>query len=316
VVSPPPPLPDTANSLMCLTSSGQVRTWRVRDQEISLDKFVLAGILNVTPDSFSDGGEFFEPDIAIEHAHEMVAEGADLIDIGAESTRPGSEKVSAEEEWGRLEPVFRELGDLTVPISIDTTKFEVAERAIDAGADAINDVTGLQSDPRLADLAARTGAGLVIMHMRGTPRTMQNDTCYKDVVKEVCRSLEKARDTAIRAGCHPDQIAVDPGLGFGKSVQGNLELIARLDELSDLGAPVWVGPSRKSFLGKMLNVGPDDRLSGTVAACLAALEKGAHVLRIHDVREIRDALKVHVAIADMCREKFKVATPELTEASI
>ena len=301
---------------MCLTSSGQVRTWRVRDQEISLDKFVLAGILNVTPDSFSDGGDFFEPDIAIEHAHEMVAEGADLIDIGAESTRPGSEKVSAEEEWGRLEPVFRELGDLTVPISIDTTKFEVAQRAIDAGADAINDVTGLQSDPRLADLAARTGAGLVIMHMRGTPRTMQNDTCYKDVVKEVCRSLEKARDTAIRAGCHPDQIAVDPGLGFGKSVQGNLELIARLDELSDLGAPVWVGPSRKSFLGKMLNVGPDDRLSGTVAACLAALEKGAHVLRIHDVREIRDALKVHVAIADMCREKFKVATPELTEASI
>ena len=301
---------------MYLTSSGQVRTWRVRDQEISLDQFVLAGILNVTPDSFSDGGEFFEPNVAIAHAHEMVAEGADLIDIGAESTRPGSEEVSAEEEWGRLEPVFRELGDLTVPISIDTTKFEVAERAIDAGADAINDVTGLQSDPRLADLAARTGAGLVIMHMRGTPQTMQNDTWYEDVVKEVCRSLEKARDTAIRAGCHPDQIAVDPGLGFGKSVKGNLELIARLDELSDLGAPVWIGPSRKSFLGEMLNVGPDDRLSGTVAACLAALEKGAHVLRVHDVREIRDALKVHFAIVDMCREKIKVDTLELTEASI
>ena len=301
---------------MCLTSSGQVRTWRVRDQEISLDQFVLAGILNVTPDSFSDGGEFFKPDIAIAHAHEMVAEGAGLIDIGAESTRPGSEEVSAEEEWGRLEPVFKELGDLTVPISIDTTKFEVAERAIDAGANAINNVTGLQSDPRLADLAARTGAGLVIMHMRGTPRTMQNDTCYKDVVKEVCRSLEKARDTAVRAGCHPDQIAVDPGLGFGKSVKGNLELIARLDELSDLGAPVWIGPSRKSFLGEMLNVGPDDRLSGTVAACLAALEKGAHVLRVHDVREIRDALKVHFAIVDMCREKIKVDTLELTEASI
>ena len=308
--------PDTVSLLMYLTSSGQVRTWRVRDQEISLDQFVLAGILNVTPDSFSDGGEFFEPNVAIAHAHEMVAEGADLIDIGAESTRPGSEEVSAEEEWGRLEPVFRELGDLTVPISIDTTKFEVAERAIDAGADAINDVTGLQSDPRIADLAARTGAGLVIMHMRGTPQTMQNDTWYEDVVKEVCRSLEKARDAAIRVGCHPDQIAVDPGLGFGKSDKGNLELIARLDELSDLGAPVWIGPSRKSFLGNMLNVGPDDRLSGTIAACLAALEKGAHVLRVHDVREIRDALKVHVAIADMCREKSKVDTTELTEASI
>jgi dihydropteroate synthase len=300
---------------MYLTSNGQVRTWRVRDREIPLDQFVLAGILNVTPDSFSDGGQFFQPDVAIAHAHEMVAEGANLIDIGAESTRPGSEKVNVEEEWDRLEPVLRGLRDLTVPISIDTTKLEVAERAIDAGADAINDVTGLQSDPRVADLAARTGAGLVIMHMRGTPQTMQNDTWYEDVVKEVCRNLEKARDAAIGAGCHPDQIAVDPGLGFGKSVEGNLELIARLDELSDLGAPVWIGPSRKSFLGDILGVGPDDRLSGTVAACLAALEKGANVLRVHDVREIRDALKVHVAIAQMYREKSKVDTTELTEAS-
>jgi dihydropteroate synthase len=277
---------------------------------------VLAGILNVTPDSFSDGGEFFEPDVAIVHAHEMVEEGADLIDIGAESTRPGSEAVSAEEEWGRLEPVLRELDDLTVPISIDTAKLEVAERAIDAGAHAINDVTGLQSDPRIADLAARTGAGLVIMHMRGTPRTMQDDTRYEDVVKEVCQNLEKARDAAIGIGCNPDQIAFDPGLGFGKSVEGNLELIARLDELSNLGSPVWVGPSRKSFLGNILKVGPDDRLSGTVAACIAALEKGAHVFRVHDVREIRDALKVHVAIADMCRENSKAGNTVLTEASI
>ena len=299
---------------MYLASSGQVRTWRVRDREIPLDQFVLAGILNVTPDSFSDGGRFFEPELAIARAIEMVAEGAGLIDIGAESTRPGSERVSVEEEWGRLEPVLRGLRDLPVPISVDTSKLQVAERAIDAGAGAINDVTGLQHNPRVADLAARTGAGLVIMHMRGTPRTMQNDTWYQDVVKEVCGTLAKARDAAIRVGCHPDQIAVDPGLGFGKSVEGNLELIARLDELADLGAPVWIGPSRKSFLGSILSVGSDDRLPGTVAACLAALEKGANVLRVHDVRELRDALKVHVAIAHLDWQKSEADTTGLTEA--
>ncbi len=272
------------------------RAWRLRGRQLPLDRPLVAGILNVTPDSFSDGGRFFEPGSAIARAWEMVAEGAHLLDVGAESTRPGAEPLGAETEWNRLRPVLEGLQDLPVPISVDTTKLQVAERALEAGASAINDVSGLRGDPRLAELAARNGAGLVVMHMRGTPRTMQDDTHYDDIVGEVRSFLERARRTALEAGCAPGQVAVDPGLGFGKSARGNLELLARLDEIASLGAPVWVGPSRKSFIGHVLDAGPDDRLAGTIAACLAAIRRGAHVVRVHDVRPVREALELTRAI--------------------
>ncbi len=281
---------------MGLSTVGPASTWRVGDREISLASPVIAGILNVTPDSFSDGGRFDRPRAAIARGWQIAEEGAAILDIGAESTRPGADPVPAEEEWARLEPVLRGLRDLPIPVSVDTSKLEVAERAVDAGAAAINDVTALRADPALAGLAARTGAGLVLMHMRGTPRTMQLDTAYGDIAAEVRGALAGARRTALDAGCEPGQIAVDPGLGFGKSLDGNLELLARLDEIAALGAPVWVGPSRKSFLGALLGVGPDERVTGSVAASLAAARRGADVLRVHDVRETRQALDVEGAI--------------------
>lgn len=270
-------------------------TWRVVDRTIPLDRPVIAGVLNVTPDSFSDGGEFVDPGLAAERAFEMVADGAGIVDIGAESTRPGSAAVSAEIEWERLAPVLTELRDLPVPISVDTAKAGVAERALDSGAGAINDVSG-GADPALVELAARTGAGLVLMHMRGNPRTMQEDTRYRDVVTEVREVLALARRRAIEAGCRPDQVALDPGLGFGKSVEGNLELIARLGELTEIGAPIWIGPSRKSFLGALLDSPTGDRLEGTIVACASALAGGARVFRVHDVRPVARALAVAWAI--------------------
>ena len=277
--------------------SGSAGAWRVGDRHIALDRPVIAGILNVTPDSFSDGGLFRDPGAAVARAWEIVDEGAAILDVGAESTRPGADPVAADEEWARLEPVLRGLRDLPLPISVDTAKPAVAERALDAGAAAINDVTALRRGPGMARLAARTGAGLVLMHMRGTPRTMQRDTRYDDVVSEVRAALAGARAAALDAGCAPAQVAVDPGIGFGKSVAGNLELLARLDEIASLGAPVWIGPSRKSFLGELLGAGPDGRVAGSVAACVAAARAGADVLRVHDVRPTRDALVVEAAIA-------------------
>lgn len=257
---------------------------------------MIAGVLNVTPDSFSDGGRYLDPVAARDHAAIMVAEGADLIDVGAESTRPGAGSVAPEEEWRRLEPVLSSVVRLGAPVSVDTVKAEVAERALDAGAAVINDVSGLAHDPRLASVAARAGAGLVLMHMRGTPRTMQEDTRYDDVVSEVAEALSAARRVALDAGCERERVAIDPGIGFGKSLEGNLELIARLDELVALGAPVWIGPSRKSFLGTLLDVPPSERVEGTIAACVEALARGARVFRVHDVRPVRRALDVAWAI--------------------
>ena len=279
------------------SAAGPARAWWVMGRHIPLDPPAVAGILNVTPDSFSDGGRFREANAALARAWEIVDEGAAILDIGAESTRPGADPVPADVEWARLAPVLRGLRDLPIPISVDTAKLSVAERALDAGAAAINDVTALRTDPGLAALAARTGAGLVLMHMRGTPRTMQRDTRYDDVVSEVRVALDAARGVALDAGCAPGQVAVDPGLGFGKSVAGNLELLARLDEIASLGAPVWIGPSRKSFLGALLDAEPHERLTGSVTACLAAARAGAGVLRVHDVRATREALTVERAIA-------------------
>jgi dihydropteroate synthase len=256
----------------------------------------VAGVLNVTPDSFSDGDRYVEPAAAIEHAFRMVEEGADLVDVGAESTRPGAAPVDAEEEWSRLSGVVEPLAQRGVTISIDTMKVEVATRAIDAGAAIVNDVSGLRESPGIAELCARTGAGLVLMHMRGSPRTMQEDTSYDDLIGEVAGWLEGRAALAREAGCASEQIVIDPGIGFGKSVNGNLELLARTAEFVRLGYPVLVGPSRKSFIGKVLGVPVERRVEGTLAACLAAFERGARLFRVHDVGPTRRALDLADAI--------------------
>lgn len=272
------------------------RAWSVRGGEIDLSRPVVMGVLNVTPDSFSDGGRWIDPGEAAERAREMAGAGADLIDVGGESTRPGAEPVPAEEEWSRIGPVLEALDPPPVPLSVDTTKSAVARRALEAGASVLNDVSGLRFDPALADLAAETGAGLVLMHMRGNPRTMQEDVEYEDLIGEVRGFLEEAAGRARERGCRPEQIVVDPGIGFGKSVEGNLRLIGRLEAFLETGYPVLLGPSRKSFIGEVLEVPVEERVEGTIAACLEGLERGARIFRVHDVREVRRALDLATAV--------------------
>lgn len=270
---------------------GDRPVWRIRGRTIHLGRPVVVGILNVTPDSFSDGGVYLDPSLAAERAHALAADGADLIDIGGESTRPGARAVSADEEWSRVGPVLERLqGSIPVPLAVDTTKADVARRALDLGVAVLNDVSGLAADRRLAILAAETGAGLVLMHMRGEPRTMQENVEYRDLLGEIRDGLSSSLRLAIEAGCAPAQLVVDPGIGFGKSAQGNLRLLAELGGLLALGRPVLVGPSRKSFIGKVLDLPVQDRVEGTVAACVMALERGARLFRVHDVREVRRAL--------------------------
>lgn len=270
--------------------------WRLRERTLPLERPLVMGILNATPDSFSDGGRHLTPSAAAERAHALAAEGADVVDVGAESTRPGAPAVAVDREWARLEPVLAALEGLPVPISVDTTKAEVARRALEAGAAAINDVSGLRADPSIAELAAGSGAGLVLMHMRGDPRSMQRDTSYDDLIGEVRGALAASRDAALAAGCGADQLVLDPGIGFGKSVAGSLELLARLEAFADLGLPLLVGPSRKSFIGAILDLPVDEREEGTLAACVMALAAGARLFRVHDARVARRALDVAEAI--------------------
>lgn len=288
--------------------------WRLRDYILRTDRPLIAGVLNVTPDSFSDGGRYQRPEAAVARAHELVEAGADLIDVGAESSRPGAGPVDAREEWHRLEPVLEELSSLAVPLSIDTTKFEVARRGLELGASGVNDISGLREDPRLAELAAETGAGLVLMHMRGTPRTMQLDTRYDDLIGEVRAFLERALDRALRAGCAVEQIVLDPGIGFGKSTEGNLELLARVDAFAALGRPILVGPSRKTFIGQLLDLPPSERVEGTIGACVMALDRGAHIFRVHDVREVGRALEIAFRIRTAVRDPGVGTDPELATA--
>jgi len=259
---------------------------------------LIMGILNVTPDSFSDGGRFMDPGKALERALEMSSDGADWIDIGGESTRPGAEPVDAAEEMKRVVPVIEALAKRGLIVSIDTTKPSVAEAAIGAGASIVNDVSALSLDPAMAGVVARHGVPLILMHMRGTPKTMQLDTAYGDLMSEVYGYLHSRLEFAAQMGIDPESIIVDPGLGFGKSVEGNLELLRRLREFKSLGAPVLAGPSRKSFIGKTLNTaGPDERLAGTIAACVLAVANGAAILRVHDVKEARRAAAIADAVA-------------------
>jgi dihydropteroate synthase len=256
------------------------------------------GIVNVTPDSFSDGGLYLDAERAVEHARALVAGGADLLDVGGESTRPGARAVSVADELERVLPVLEGLDAVGVPVSIDTSKAAVAEGALDAGAGLVNDVTALRADPELAAVCAARGCIVVLMHMQGTPRTMQEAPEYADVVEDVKAFLADRIDFATGAGIAEERIWVDPGIGFGKTVDHNLELLRRLGELRALGRPIVVGTSRKSFIGKLTGREVADRLGGTVASNVLALRAGADVLRVHDVGQVKEAVRVAQAILE------------------
>jgi dihydropteroate synthase len=256
------------------------------------------GVVNVTPDSFSDGGEFLDSAAAIEHAAQLVREGADVLDVGGESTRPGAAAVGVDEERARVVPVLDGLVGVGVPISIDTSKSAVAEAALDAGAAWVNDVTALRADPDLAALCADRRCEVVLMHMLGDPRTMQDDPRYDDVVDDIKAFLAERVEAAMAAGIAEERIWVDPGIGFGKTVAHNLELLRRLGELRDLGRPVLLGASRKSFIGKITGREAHERVGGTIATTVAGATQGAAAIRVHDVAATRDALATVVAITE------------------
>lgn len=249
------------------------------------------GIVNVTPDSFSDGGRWYESKAAIEHGLRLAAEGADILDVGGESTRPNATPVPAEEELRRVVPVVAALGErTTVPISVDTFKAVVAREAIAAGAELINDVTGLTGDPAMLDVVCDSGAGVCLMHMQGTPQTMQDNPTYDDVFAEVSQYLGMRRDMLMAAGIAQDRIALDPGIGFGKTTQHNLTLLASAWRLHALGCPVLVGHSRKGFIRKVLGTPEADPLAGTIGVALALARQGVQILRVHDVGAVHQAL--------------------------
>ncbi|WP_366919065.1 dihydropteroate synthase [Geobacter sp.] len=256
------------------------------------------GILNVTPDSFSDGNVYFDPSRAVARALEMEAEGADIIDIGGESTRPFAPPVGADEELRRVVPVVEALaGRLSIPISVDTYKAVVARAAVNAGAEIVNDVSGLTFDAEMAATVAETGAGLVVMHTRGTPDSMQLSTGYGDIVAEVLAFLEESLSIARSARIPAERVVVDPGIGFGKSKEGNLEILRRMREFAILGRPVLLGTSRKGFIGKVLGREVDERLFGTAATVALGVAEGASIFRVHDVKAMRDVADMAHAIA-------------------
>jgi dihydropteroate synthase len=255
----------------------------------------LMGVVNVTPDSFSDGGLFLDAGAAVEHGLELAAQGAEILDVGGESTRPGAAEVSEEEELARVVPVVAGLAEAAT-VSIDTSKVAVAEAAIDAGASIVNDVTALRRDPGIGALCAERGAGLVLMHMQGDPRTMQESPEYADVVDDVKAFLAERLEAAVAAGVDEERVWLDPGIGFGKNLDHNLELLRRLGELHELGRPLVVGASRKSFIGKIDGSAVGDRLGGTIASSVLAAAEGADVLRVHDVAEAAQAVRVATAI--------------------
>jgi dihydropteroate synthase len=268
------------------------------DEAIALHRARVMGIVNVTPDSFSDGGQYLDPGRAIEHGRELAAEGADILDVGGESTRPGAEAVLARDELLRVQPVVEALADDGLAVSIDTSKAVVAAAAIDAGATMVNDVTALRGDAELAGVCAQGGCEVVLMHMLGDPRTMQENPVYDDVVDDVRAFLAERIEYAISEGIEERRIWVDPGIGFGKTVEHNLELHRRLGELVELGRPVAFGSSRKSFIGKLTGAEVDRRIGGTIASNAIAYANGARMVRVHDVKPMRDALTVAEAILD------------------
>ena len=255
----------------------------------------IMGVLNVTPDSFSDGGRYLNVESAVMRGLEMIEDGADFIDVGGESTRPGAESISINEELQRVLPVIEGLIKTTkVPISIDTYKSQVAEKALEAGAVIVNDISGLHFDKQLAIVVKRLGATIILMHIKGTPKTMQEQIEYKNVIEDVCMYLQEGVKIAQDAGIN--QIIVDPGIGFGKDLSHNLEIFRKLSELKRFGYPVLIGPSRKSFIGKILNLTVDQRLEGTAAAVAVSIMNGANIVRVHDVKEMKRVVHVVDAI--------------------
>ncbi|HSD10233.1 MAG TPA: dihydropteroate synthase [Candidatus Binatia bacterium] len=287
---------ETPTSRRSPAASPSRRDRRVRRSPLAaLDRPAILGILNVTPDSFSDGGRFFDADAAITQAHRLAEEGADVLDVGGESTRPGASPVDEAEELRRVLPVIERIRGLR-PISIDTTKAAVAVRAIAAGAEVVNDVSAATADPQMLAVVAERGAGIILMHRKGTPQTMDRLARYGDVVREVKAFLSTRIEAALAAGVARDRIAVDPGIGFAKNATHNLTLLARIDEIAALGFPVVVGVSRKRFLGCLLDAASDERLEGTLAASLLAVAGGARLVRVHDVAPMARALRVAQAI--------------------
>jgi dihydropteroate synthase len=281
---------------------------RLRERSLALgERTLVMGILNVTPDSFSDGGLYLDVEAAVAQATALEAAGADIIDVGGESTRPGSAGISAKEEMRRILPVLRKLrGKIRIPISVDTSKAEVADAAADEGAEILNDVTGLRNDPGVAQVAQRRKLGLILMHMRGTPQTMQQAPFARDVIRDVTAGLRRSLTKARNAGVVRSRLVIDPGIGFGKSHEQNCEIIQRLPQLAKLGFPIMLGTSRKSFLGTALKRSDEtDRIWGTAATVAAGILQGAHIVRVHDVAEMTQVARV----ADVLR------SPELLRSS-
>ena len=262
------------------------------------ERTYVMGILNITPDSFSDGGRFLNHSEALDHAKQMVDEGADIIDVGGESTRPGAQPASLEEEYGRVIPFVEKLASqVEVPISIDTTKAEVAKDALEAGAAIINDISALRFDPQMASLASEQGVPVVLMHMRGTSETMQHNLVYDSLISEIHYFLKERIEYAESVGIDPQKIIIDPGIGFGKSVpDGNLSIIKNLSSFKDLGKPILVGTSRKAFIGSVLNLEVEEREEGTAAAISLAINNGAHIVRVHDVGKMKRVVKMVDAV--------------------
>lgn len=268
------------------------RSWRFADRRWELGEFPkLMGIVNVTPDSFSDGGQFPTVEAAVDHGLKLAAEGADLLDVGGESTRPGADPVPLEEELKRTISVVEQLaGQTDIPISIDTTKAEVARQAVAAGASIINDISGLRFDPEMIPVCRDSEAGVICMHIQGTPKTMQADPRYDSVVREICSYFEERLQTLEEAGIAGERVVLDPGVGFGKTAQHNLEILSKVEKLREFGRPVLIGHSRKRFLKKLLGRPVEERLSGTVGVSIALAMQHTDLLRVHDVRAVRDAL--------------------------
>ena len=283
--------------------------WQLRTRKLEFGRRpLLMGVINVTPDSFSDGGEFLSPEAAVDQAFRLAEEGADLLDIGGESTRPYAEAVAAAEELKRIAPVFEALQrQVSVPLSIDTSKAEVAKVALAAGAEIVNDVTALTGDPAMIELAAQSCAGVCAMHMQGTPQTMQDAPQYDDVVGEVSEYLDGRLESLVAAGIAAERICLDPGIGFGKTHQHNLTLMARCGQLHALGRPLLVGHSRKGFLGKLLGDKQADRTSATVGAAMALATQGVQVIRVHDVRPVREALLAFEASGGIDGQEIELA---------
>jgi dihydropteroate synthase len=272
--------------------------WKIRQNTISFGRTLLMGILNITPDSFFDGGQYLDPGVACAQALRMVEEGADILDLGAESTRPGALPVTDQEEMDRLLPVLHRVRkEASVPLSIDTVRSEVARQCLEAGADIINDVSGLKrSGPALAKVVKEFGAGIVLMHSRGTPETMQTLTDYDDLVPDMMTELRESIRLATDAGIEREQIVVDPGLGFAKTIEQNLKILKKINAFHELGFPLLAGPSQKSFIGKVTGREEKDRTFGTAACVAACVREGVQILRVHDVGAMRDVIRMTEAI--------------------